>query len=337
MNRFGDGFITLLMFALGLGCLYLVFNGLVDGVVDGANGATFPFATKPIKYVLLQGVWVSLGLVLLLGAWRGVTREPIDIDDEQDDSDKGEDREPTRPMRRPVAPIAAPPGAAQALGVAPAALKSAPEMPWRSQSIPASNANANVNTNKNANANALNVNRAGPLPRGVEPRALALNTSKIYAVFVAIVFSLFVVSSAYTSVALTSIFGKALTAIFFVPTALAYLFTMTQCARNFLWSGPVLVLNKFGITNYRKGGHLIAWTEVDAVRLDTRGLSTYLFVRFRNASDVHTHFGKSRWLQSVLGHLFYKGFEGRVKLTSLVFKRSLALQTAQAFVRYSRR
>lgn len=304
MNRFGDGFITLLMFALGLGCLNLVFKGLVDGVVGGAADATFPFATKPVKFVLIQLVWVSLGLVLLLGAWRGVTREPVDIDDEQDDDD---DHVPTRPMSRTVERT------------------SAPELLKPMQPIPT------------ANAGALNVARTGPLPRGVEPKTLELYNSKIYAVFVVLVFTLFVVSSAYTSVALTSMFGKALTAMFFAPTVLAYVFTMAQCARNFFWSGPVLVLGKFGLTNYRKGGHLIPWTEVDAVRLDTRGLSTYLVLRFRNASDVHTHFGKSRWLQSVLGHLFYKGFEGRVKLTSLVFKRSLALQTAQAFLRYSRR
>ena len=74
MNRFGDGLITLLMFALGLGCLTLVFNGLVDGVVSGGEGATFPFATKPVKFILIELAWVSLSLILLLGAWRGLTR-----------------------------------------------------------------------------------------------------------------------------------------------------------------------------------------------------------------------------------------------------------------------
>jgi hypothetical protein len=318
MNRFGDGLITLLMFALGLGCLHHVFNGLVDGVVGGAGSATFPFATKPFKFILIEMVWVSLGLVLLLGAWRGVTREQVDIDDEQDDD---EDDVATRPMSRPAAPIAAP----QALSSSTVARTTTPELLRPLQPVPA------------PNVNDLHVMRAGPLPKGVEPKTLELYTSRIYAVFVVVVFTGFVISSAYTSVALASIFGKALTAMFFVPTALAYLFTMAQCARNFFWSGPVLVLGKFGITNYRKGGHLIPWTEVDAVRLDTRGLSTYLILRFRHASDVHTHFGKSRWLQSVMGHLFYKGFEGRVKLTSLVFKRSSVLHTAQAFLRYSRR
>ena len=321
MNRFGDGLITLLMFALGLGCLNLVFNGLVDGVVHGAGSATFPFATKPVKFILIELVWVGLGLVLLLGAWRGVTREPIDIDDEQDDEDDAE----TRPMSRPAAPNTASIAAPQALSSSTVSRTSAPEMLRPLQPVPA------------PNVNDLHVMRAGPLPKGVEPKTLELYTSRIYAVFVVIVFTGFVISSAYTSIALASIFGKALTAMFFVPTALAYLFTMAQCARNFFWSGPVLVLGKFGITNYRKGGHLIPWTEVDAVRLDTRGLSTYLILRFRHASDVHTHFGKSRWLQSVMGHLFYKGFEGRVKLTSLVFKRSSVLHTAQAFLRYSRR
>ncbi len=322
MNRFGDGLVTLLMFALGLGCLMLVFNGFVDGVVRGAGSATFPFATKPVKFILIELVWLGLGLLLLLGAWRGVTREQVDIDDEQDDD---EDHVATRPMSRPLAPIAASSGAALASSSSTVARTSAPEILRPLQPVRA------------PNADDLNVRRAGPLPKGVEPRTLELYTSRIYAVFIVIVFTGFVVSSAYTSVALASIFGNALTTMFFVPTALAYVFTMAQCVRNFFWSGPVLVFGKFGITNYRKGGHLIPWTEVDAVRLDTRGTSTYLFVRFRRASDMRAHFGNSRWLQSVMGHLFYKGFEGRVKLTSLVFKRSLVLHTAQAFLRYSRR
>lgn len=321
MNRFGDGLITLLMLVLGLGCLNIVFNGLVDGVVSGGAGATFPFATKPIKFILIELVWVSLGLVLLLGAWRGMTREQVDIDDEQDDDDHAA----TRPMSRPVAPTTASAEVARALNSSTVARASAPEMLQPAHPVQA------------PNLDALKVRRTGPLAKGVEPKTLELHTSRIYAVFVVIVFTFFVVSSAYTSVGLASIFGKALTAIFFVPTALAYLFTMAQCVQNFFWSGPVLMLGKFGITNYRKGGHLIPWTEVDAVRLDARGTSTYLILRFRSASDVHAHFGKSRWLQSVIGHLFYKGFEGRVKLTSLVFKRSLVLHTAQDFLRYSRR
>ena len=173
MNRFGDGLITLLMFAMGLGRLTLVFNGLVDGVVGGGKGATFPFAAKPIKFILIELIWASLGLVLLLGAWRGVTREPIDIDDEQDHDD---DQVPTRPMSRTVEPIAAP-----------KPLK--PLQPVRT-----------------ANVNALDLTRTGPLPRGVEPQTLELYNSKIYAVFVALVFTLFIVSSAYTSVAYPTVF-----------------------------------------------------------------------------------------------------------------------------------
>lgn len=325
MNRFGDGLVTLLMFALGLGCLTLVFNGLVDGVVSGSKGATFPFATKPIKFLLIELVWVSLGLILLLGAWRGLTRQQVDIDDEQDDD---EDHVATRPISRPVAPTTASSGAVHTKSPLLVARTSASKLPQPMAPVPPT---------RTPNLDALDAKRAGPLPKGVEPKTLELYTSRIYAIFVAIVFTLFVISSAYTSVALASIFGKALTAILFVPTVLVYAITMTQCVRNFFWSEPVLVFDKFGVTNYRKGGHLIPWVEVDAVRLDTRGTSTYLILRFRHASDMRVHFGNSRWLQSLVGHLFYKGFEGRVKLTSLVFKRSLVLQTAQSFLRYSRR
>lgn len=99
----------------------------------------------------------------------------------------------------------------------------------------------------------------------------------------------------------------------------------------------MLVLDKFGITNHRKVGHLIPWTEVDAARLDARYSWSYLVLRFRHASEVHAHFGKSRWLEAIGMHLFFNGFEGRVKLTSLAFKRSMVLKTTQAFIRYSRR
>lgn len=296
---------TLLMFTLGLGCLSLVFHGLIDGVVDGARGASFAFAAKPVKFLLIELFWLGLGLVLLLGAWRGVSRQEVDVDDEHDEHDEDDEampsstvaRTPTSDRKQPVLPVPVPV----------------------------------------AKVGNLNANSAGAVSKAATPKALELYTSRFYAVLVIIVFTLFVIVSAYTAVALTTIFGKVLVMVFMLPTALVYVLTMVQCMRNFFWVGPVLVLQEFGITNYRKDGHMIPWTEVEAVRLDARGTSTYLVLRFRRASDVNSHFGKTRWLQSITGRLFYKGFEGRVKLTSLGFKRSVVLQTAQAFLRYSRR
>jgi hypothetical protein len=171
----------------------------------------------------------------------------------------------------------------------------------------------------------------------VPPRELELTTSRGYAILVFIMFTPFVVSSGYTTFALSFVLGKAFGIILFVPVALAYVFTMRQCIVNYFWSGPVLRLDRFGITNYRRGGHLIPWTDVDALRIEAHQSSTYLMLRFRDASDVLKHFGTSRMLRSVMQRLFYKGFEGRVKLTSLSFKRSEVLQVAQAFLRYSRR
>jgi hypothetical protein len=292
MNKFGHGVTTLLLFVLGLGCLSLVLHGLLDGVVDGANGATFPFASKPVKFTLIELFWLGLGLLLLLAAWRGLTRREVDVDDERED----EDEDATQPMRRTVAPALSPPTA------------------------PLPDARSATATTK-------------PLP----PESLELHTSRPYAVLVVIVSTLFAGSSVLTAIALTHILGDVFVAMLFAPFALLCLVTAMQCIRNFFLQGPVLVLNKWGITNYRKDGHLIPWTEVDAVRLDVKGSSTYLVLRFRRADDVLAHFGASRWLQSITGRLFYKGFEGRVKLTSLVFQRALVLKTVQAYLRYARR
>ncbi|MEC5216957.1 hypothetical protein RCH09_001913 [Actimicrobium sp. GrIS 1.19] len=180
-----------------------------------------------------------------------------------------------------------------------------------------------------------------PEPNGISPnlpsRELELTTSRGYAILVFLVFTPFIVSCGYTTFALSFVLGKAFGIILFAPVALAYVFTMRQCIVNYFWSGPVLLFDRFGITNYRKSGHLIPWTEVDAVRIEAHQSSTYLVLRFRNANNVLKHFGTSRMLRSVLQRLFYKGFEGRVKLTSLSFKRSEVLQVAQALLRNSRR
>lgn len=321
MNRFGDGLVTLLMFVLVLACLSQVFHGLIDGSVAGAKGASFAFASKPVKFVLIELCWVGLGLILLLGAWRGVSRQQLDVDDEQDE-DNGE-TEVTRPVCLPVAPLSSQTGVAQATRPSTVARTSSPTM-----------ARPGPPVEKVGN---LNPNPAVAALKAAAPRPLELCTSRFYAVWVFIMLTLLVIGSAYIAVVLASITSKAWIVVLMVPIVLACGVTMAQCLRNFFWTGSVLALDKFGITNYRKDGHLIPWTEVNAVRLDARGSSTYLVLRFRRASDVHAHFGKSSWLQSIVGRIFYKGFEGRVKLTSLVFKRATVLQTAQAFLRFSRR
>ena len=316
MNKFGDGLTTLLMLALGLGCLNMVVHGLMEGVVGGGNGATFPFASKPIKFVLIELFWTGFGLLLLFGAWRGASRQTAEADDERDDDD-----EDTRPARLAAKPLAA----------------HSAEVPTQRASIPAGTPSPNlartfppVHAVPLASASNLNNKPAAP-------PLLELHTSRFYAVLVMVLFTAFILSTVYTALALANVFGWALAGLLIAPTMLAYLMIMVQCVRNFFWEGPVLVFDQFGITNYRKGGHLIPWTQVDAARLDARYSSSYLLLRFRHASDVHAHFGKSRWLEAIGMHLFYKGFEGRVKLTTLVFTRSTVLQTAQGFIRYSRR
>lgn len=219
MNRYGDGLMTLLMFALGLGCLSLVFHGLIDGAVDGARGASFAFASKPVKFVLIELFWVGLGLIFLLGAWRGVSRKNLDVDHEQDEQE--DDFEVTRPVRLRVAPLADPSGVARATRSATVAGPSSPAIAQPLQPLP-------LPAVQN-----LNANPAAAISKTAAPKPLALYTSRFYASLVFVFSTLFVMSSAYTALALASVFGKALAAILFAPSALVCVITMAQCLRNF--------------------------------------------------------------------------------------------------------
>ena len=311
MNKWGDGVVTLFALLLGLGSLNLAFHGLMDGTISGSSDASFAFATKPVKFILIELFWLGLAGVFLLGAWRGIFGKNIDSDDLDGDSEPMD----SQPLNVDVSARA---NAAFAATVpTPLAHLLVPSKIQVAQPIPKPSPNA-----KSAN-----------LPSG----ALELTTSRAYAFWVFLVFTPFMVGCGYASFALASFLGNMLGIVLFVPVALAYVFAMHQCILNYFWTGPVLRLDRFGITNYRKGGHLIPWTEVNAVCIEAHESSTYLVLRFRNANDVLKHFGTSRMLRSVVQRIFYKGFEGRVKLTSLVFSRAEVLRVAQAHLKYSRR
>lgn len=306
MNPFGNGIVTLLALALGLGSLNMAFQGLLNGAIDGASGTpSFVFATRPVKFVLLELFWIGLGLLLLLVAWRGVSRPRT--------GDKGdEDEDEPANVRGVVSRSAMPPSPLTAHDA-----RLVPEQRPDDHRV-------------------MIVQPAGKALPGL-PEPFRLYASRPYAVLAFVAMNAFAVSSGFTLLALERFLGLTAAAILFTPVVLVYLRIVHQCIQNFFRRGPVLVLDRFGVTNHRRHGHMIPWTEVDAVRLDASNSATYLVLRFPNASDMHKHFGTLRFLPSAMQRMFYKGFEGRVKLTSLSFKRGEVQQVAQAFLKYSKR
>lgn len=314
LSPLGSGIVTLLLVALGLGCLFLAGQGIVTGSIDGASGsAAFTWARKPVKFVLIVLCWSTFGPLLLWAAWRVAAPHR---------SAQGQAASDLKDIRAPVWQSTV----ADSLFTADKRVAG----PWSQltaasgKAAPAHGGFAVASAQLQASTPAL-------------PEPLSLHVSRPYAVLAGMTMVVFTISAGFTAYALASALSSAVSALIFAPVALACVRISIQCVRNFFWQGPVLVLDRFGLTNYRKGGHMIAWTEVDGTRLAASRGATYLVLRFRHEEDMRAHFGWLRWLPSVLRRPLYKGFEGRVKLTSLSFKRAEVQRVAQAFLRYSRR
>lgn len=322
LNPLGSGLVNLLMLVFGLGCLYLAGKGLLSGSIDGGSNAVFTWARKPVKFVLVVLCWTGLGALLLLAGWRGIA--PLMGNDSGAAYDKA-----TRFDSLDDAGQHATDGWQHTVQD-------------RLSGVPAAGSNA-LGTS-------VSVKAARPERRLSEkaatehlpdsptlPEPLQLHVSRPYAWLALVLVSLLAAGLGAGVFALSGAPGGLLAVVVFVPAALVCGIVALQCIRNLSHEGPVLVLDRFGLTNHRKGGHLIAWTEVDAARLHATNSATYLVLRFRHADDMHAHFGLLRLLPSVLGRIFFKGFEGRIKLTSLSFKRAEVQRVAQAFIRHARR
>ncbi|WP_295958379.1 hypothetical protein [Rhodoferax sp.] len=298
MNSFGNLVTNLFALALGLGSLKLAGEGLWAGAIGGIGSSA-----ADVRFTAHP-----LGFVLLVAAWTafGVFlvgfgwrgfTRPGDADGDDEEDIGGE-----VPAPRPRSlPIPRPPTGMQAAPPPPVA-------------APAT---------------------ARPAARLPEP--LELYTARMWAVCVLVLTTLVILGAAYACIGLSYFLTEKGAAILFAPGLVGYLVVAWKCVRDFFWRGPALVLDRFGILDYRQGGRSIPWTDVDAVRLHASSNRTSLVLRFRDLALPRQHFGALSMLGAWMNRIFYKGYEGRVVLTGLRFQRAQVLQVAQTFVRHARR
>ncbi len=300
MNSFGNLLTHLFAIAFGLGSLKLAVEGLWTGAIRGLShgGADVTFSAHPLGFVFLAAAWTAFGIGLVWFGWTGFSRPDAADGDEEDAGDSA----PARSL-----PLAGQPSDLR---------------------VPARNPLPHVP--------AVPPAALAARPPAKLPEPLVLYTSRMWAVFVLLVATLLVVGAGFACVALSSVFTQKGAALLFAPAVLGYLVVAWKCVRDFFWQGPALVLDQFGLLDYRHGKRSIPWTDVDAVRLDADSTSS-LVLRFRHLEVARQHLGSARMLDTLMSRIFYKGFEGRVTLTSLAFRRAQVLQVAQAFVRHARR
>lgn len=308
MNSFGNLVTNLFSLALGLGSLKLAAEGLWAGAIGGLarGGADVRFAAHSLGFVLLVAGWTVFGVFLVWFGWRGFTHRGEADGDEEDEGD--EELNPGAPVPQPRSlPVPRPPTGLQTAPPPP------PPPPLATAASPARS--------------------AAPLP---EP--LALYTSRAWALGVLVLATVVLVGAGYACIGLSYFLTAQGAAVLFAPGLVGYLVIAWKCVGDFFWNGPALVLDRFGILDYRHHDRRsIPWTDVDAVRLHASGSTTSLVLRFRDVALAHQHFGSVHMLNALVNRIFYKGYEGRVLLTGLRFSRARLLQVAQAFVRHARR
>jgi hypothetical protein len=178
---------------------------------------------------------------------------------------------------------------------------------------------------------------ASSRPAASLPEPLVLYISRPWAVLVLVLVTVLLLGVPRAYIGLSYFLTARGAAILLAPGLVAYLWIVWKCARAFFWQGPALVLDRFGILDYRHAERHIPWTDVEAVRLYANDGVTSLVLRFRDLALARRHFGALNMLSALMNRIFYKGYEGRLVLTGLTFKRAQVLQVAQVFVRHARR
>lgn len=328
MNPFGNLVVNLLMLVVGLGSFKIAAGAIFSGVAEGASSATFPLATKPLGFMLVVSAWLGLGILMLYAAWRGVVSpQGSDHDDEQDD--------------RPTVPQ--PPRANQSQPVA----RVAPD----AQRGDMSTFDLFVQRAKTPRTVALHDHPAPQqhaatdpresipsAPHGAQlPEPLHLYKSRVYAVIWLLVMTLYTLAMAFVAVGLSGVLGQKIAVFIFAISFAIYLAIAVKCVRDWRWAGPAVSFEKYGVTDHFHGGRHIPWTDVKDVRLSSPSATTSLVLQFARADLVHTHFGSMYLPHAVLQRIFYSGFEARIALASLSFKRAQVMRVSQAFLRYSKR
>ncbi len=305
MNSFGNLVTNLFALALGLGSLKLAAAGVWAGAIGGLSrsAADVRFAAHPLGFVLLVTAWTVFGGFLVWFGWSGFTRSGAADGDDDDGDDEFRDTLPP-PRRQPVPQLPSNPQAAPLPALAPVPLP-----PVVSSVRPATSL----------------------------PEPLVLYISRPWAVFVLVLATVLLLGVPRAYIGLSYFLTARGAALLFAPGLVAYLWIVWKCVRDFFWQGPALVLDRFGILDYRHAERRIPWTDVEAVRLYANDGVTSLVLRFRDLALARRHFGALNMLSAWMNRIFYKGYEGRVVLTGLTFKRAQVLQVAQVFVRHARR
>ena len=162
--------------------------------------------------------------------------------------------------------------------------------------------------------------------RAQEP--LELHYSRPWALFVLAAVTAWTAWVAYVCLALQSVITAPLAALLFAPFGLFFVARAISCVRRLLHDGPVLILDDRGITDLRRSGDTVPWSDVAHVELVADRGGTVLRVRLRSGDAAREHLGMlGGWLHRLHGR------GGWVStLTSLRFRRAEVLRVAKTFL-----
>ena len=324
MNPFGNLVTTLFALAFCAVSFKIAVSAIFTGIAYGVENAVFPFTSKPFGYFLVLAFWLVMGVGSAWLAWVDIAKKRSDGDGDGN----GDEVADTLPMPNRRQP----------------ALQSASVTLSRS-SCGASKFDQFLQRAKSPShgiaqpreANDLKWDMPSGKPSSPLPEPLLLYKSRPYAIFLLAALSLFIVGMAYTCFILVGVLGQKLLVLVFVFWFVAYLVMAYLCVCDLRWQGPALEISQYAITDHFHGDRRIPWADIHDVRLTASSQNTLLVLQFANLDKVWEHFGNNNLLHAVWQRIFYNGFEGRLKLTSLSFKRAEVFRVSQAFLRHSKR
>lgn len=159
------------------------------------------------------------------------------------------------------------------------------------------------------------------------PETLSLHYSRGWQYFLLLIFS---PPLAFYFYFLAISYVNVLTVVFALP-ALFLVRVCFECIRALRWHGPVVVLDSFGITDYRQSDDAVPWKYVLGAQLGANDAFTFLTLRFRSVEQAKRYMGTRKFYQSWLDDWFMAG-QWRTCLTPLAFKRREVLQRANEFI-----
>ena len=123
--------------------------------------------------------------------------------------------------------------------------------------------------------------------------------------------------------------------VMFAPLAMFFASVCVACVKALRWRGPVVVLDDFGIADFRLGEEAVPWRDVVQAQVTANDAFTFLTLRFRNAADAKKYMGVGRFYRSWLDDWFMSG-QWKTRLTPLRFRRLELLLRANAFIAHAR-